>query len=86
MPEKSIGLFGAGHDARKKDGKCRDCQKRICVACQRNEFCEWCRDVDDWPVIDDLNASEHCRRCWFEMAETRGRQLGDVPQYKGEPR
>ncbi len=34
------------------------------------------RDVSRWPFIDDENASEYCKVCWFKMARTRGRPMG----------
>jgi hypothetical protein len=49
---------------------------RVCARCQIATFDPFQRDVSDWPIIDDLNASDHCRACWMEMAKTRGRPLG----------
>jgi hypothetical protein len=48
-------------------------------------FDPYVRDVSDWPLIEDLNASEHCRTCWMELARTRGRPLGEpVAESKGD--
>jgi hypothetical protein len=54
---------------------------RLCIRCGHGSFDPVTRDVSDWLLIEDLNASEHCRSCWIELARTRGRPLGrpDVP-------
>jgi hypothetical protein len=49
---------------------------RRCARCERASFDPARRDVSDWPVIDDLDASDHCRGCWTELARTQGRPLG----------
>lgn len=50
---------------------------RTCVRCGRATFDPSRRDVSDWPLIEDLDASDHCRSCWMELAGTRGRKLGE---------
>lgn len=49
---------------------------RTCARCRQATFDPYQRDVSDWLIIDDLNASDHCRACWMEMAKTQGRPLG----------
>lgn len=49
---------------------------RVCVRCQAATFDPHQRDVGDWPIIDDRDASDHCRSCWMELAKTLGRKLG----------
>lgn len=49
---------------------------RLCIRCKTGSFDPYSRDVSDWPLIDDLDASDHCRSCWMELARTRGRPLG----------
>ena len=45
-----------------------------CIVCG-NHF-DLHRDVSNWPIIDDENASEHCATCWGKKAEKKGRPLG----------
>ncbi len=49
---------------------------RRCFHCQQAVFDPVNRDVSDWPLIENRNASEHCTRCWMELAQTLGRPLG----------
>ncbi len=49
---------------------------RVCIRCRVVSFDPASRDVSDWLVIDDLDASDHCRGCWTELSKTRGRPLG----------
>jgi hypothetical protein len=49
---------------------------RTCIHCRRVAFDPHSRDVLHWPIIDDLDASDHCTSCWRELSRTRGRPLG----------
>jgi hypothetical protein len=41
------------------------------------------RDVSEWPMIDDEDASDHCRTCWFKFSEKKGgRPLGGLKSLK----
>ncbi len=48
------------------------------VACSKCKahFCPCCRDVSDWKIIEDENASEFCAKCWRGKALQNGRELG----------
>lgn len=48
---------------------------QTCIRCHRQTFDHVSRNVADWPLIDDANASEHCQACWMEMAQTAGRRF-----------
>lgn len=61
--------------------KSRPREFAVCIACRRATFDPFDRDVSDWPLIEDHNASEHCHRCWMERARTQGRPLGK-PEYR----
>jgi len=55
--------------------KSQPVQLRQCIRCGIH-FDPAARDVLDWPVIDEMDASDHCRSCWIELAKTLGRPLG----------
>ena len=58
---------------------------RRCLHCRQAVFDPAGRDVSDWPLIEDRNASEHCTRCWMELARTQGRPLGQPSSRNGHP-
>ena len=48
---------------------------QTCIRCHRQTFDHVSRNVADWPLIDDANASEHCQACWMEMGKAGGREF-----------